>query len=106
MFASSIAEPSRLENTCTVLVPAARCHHACVSLTLSMSSRANSLRVWHLHFSTRRKSVNAYSTPGRHNDTGNPGEDVHKTCSHGSGNVASIFIERFPIYAMSKKRDK
>src|SRR3990170_3634049 len=106
MFASSMADPSRFENTCTVVVPAARCQQAWVSLTLSMSSRANSPTLRCLHFTIRRKSVNVYAVPGRHHDTGNRGDEDHNTCSHGSGNIASVFTDVFPIYAMSKKRDK
>ena len=75
--------------------PLTRCHQACVRVTDSMSSSASSSTVRFLRFTTRRKFVNAYSVPTNHQEAGNAGEEDHNTCSHGSGNVASVFIEGF-----------
>src|SRR5688572_12134795 len=93
MLASSSVIPSRREHTRTVLVPVARCHHDCVSRTLSMSCSASSATVRFLRFTTRRKSVKAYSVPGTDRETGKAGAEDHKICSQGNGNVATLFID-------------
>src|SRR4029450_13437486 len=71
-----------------------------------MSSSASSSIVRFLRFTTRRKSVKAYFVPRRDTEMGNAGADDHSTCSHGSGNVRSGVISRFPMYGTSKKRAK
>src|SRR5687767_10158366 len=93
MFASSSVVPSRREHTRTVLVPVTRCHHACVSRTLSISCRASSATVRFLRFTTSRKSVNAYSVPGSDRETGKAGAEDHNICSHGNGNVGTLVID-------------